>query len=96
MTTMHGMMFVLITAVVGSLFLDIANFRSRKLLNFLRRAEIKENSENTNPEHEIIASVLKEMELLGLIKLKSHDDEKFAIDRKPPAQDRRELRKKAA
>ena len=73
MITRHEMMFALIAYVVAaSLFVGIFGF----VLRTLWRAKTKKNPVNANPDYEVIATMLKNMELSGLIKLNSGEDEK--------------------
>jgi hypothetical protein len=65
---MSGMMFALIAALAASFFVDILGFVFRTLPNFLRRAKIKKSP---NPHYEALATMLKDMESHGLVKLKS-------------------------
>jgi hypothetical protein len=63
---MSGVMFALIAAVAASFFVDILGFVFRTLPNFLWRAKIKKYPHR---HYEVLATMLKEMESLGLIKL---------------------------
>jgi hypothetical protein len=80
MMTGREMMFaVVIAALAASLLLEILGFVVHTLPNFLRRAKIKKNSVNTNPDFAMLATMLKDMQSLGLTKLKPDEDEKPAI-----------------
>ena len=79
MTGREMMFAVVIAALAASLLLEILGFVVHTLPNFLRRAKIKKNSVNTNPEFAMLATMLKDMQALGLTKLKPDEDE----DEKP-------------
>jgi hypothetical protein len=82
---MTGIVLALIAVVVAaSLFLDIFDFVFRTLPNFLRRAKIKKKP---NPDYEVLAAMLKDMESAGLIKSKPGEDEEPAIKGKHQAED---------
>jgi hypothetical protein len=88
MITGHEMIFALIACVVAaSLFLGIFGF----VVRTLRRAKTKKN-----PDYEALATILKDMELSGLIKLKSGEGEKPAIKGTRQAEDQHNKSKKAA
>jgi hypothetical protein len=70
MTTREMLFAVVISAVAVSLLLDILGFGLHTLPNFLRRAKIKKNFVNTNPDFAMLATMLKDMQALGLTKLK--------------------------
>jgi hypothetical protein len=60
--------------IAASFFVDILGLMF--LPNFLRRPKIKRNQNpeikrNPKPDNEVLATMLKDMESLGLIKLKS-------------------------
>jgi hypothetical protein len=76
MMTDRGIILVLIVVVVAaSLFLDIRDVL-RRLSDFRRRAKIKKN------QHQVLGTMLKDMESSGLIKLKPSKFEKPAVRRK--------------
>ena len=93
MITGHEMMFALIGYVVAaSLFVGIFGF----VLRTLWRAKTKKNPVNANPDYEVIATMLKNMELSGLIKLNSGEDEKPAIKGTRQVKEQHNTSKKAA
>lgn len=93
MITGHEMMFAVIAYVVAaSLFVGIFGF----VLRTLWRAKTKKNPVNANPDYEVIATMLKNMELSGLIKLNSGEDEKPAIKGKRRPGNQHNTSKKAA
>ena len=79
MTTREMLFAAVIFAVAVSLLLDILGLGLHTLPNFLRRAKNKKNSVNTNPDFAMLATMLKDMQALGLTKLKPDEDEKPAI-----------------
>jgi hypothetical protein len=93
MMTGHEMLFALVALVVTvSLCLDIFGF----VLRTLRRAKTKKNPVNANPDYDVLATMLKNMELSGLIKLTSGEDEKPSTKEAPQAEEQDNTNKKAA
>jgi hypothetical protein len=85
---MRTMFALIVMIIAASFFVDILGLMF--LPNFLRRPKIKRNP---NPGDEVLITMLKEMESLGLIKLKSGED---AIRRKRQAKHQNNTSKKAA
>lgn len=79
---------LIVVFIAVSFFVDILGVMF--LPNFLRRPKIKRNP---SPGNEVLTTMLKDMESLGLIKLKSGDD---ALRGKRQARNQNDTGKKAA
>ena len=82
MITGTQILLIVIALVAISFLLDIFSFFSRTMPKFVRRATSKEKSVKSTPHDEVLASLVTEMERLGLINLESKAQEKSRTEEK--------------